>query len=286
MYGHNPTVDFFYSRKLLRPFLEIINKRLVQQRFPFNLNFTAIRTSTSDFVLLDESLQKLMVDINKAFSREREFTSNASHELLTPISILKNKIENMLIAEDLPQSQIEKLLDMSKTLERLSRIVRALLFLARIDSGQYTKGENLQINELLKEIKTELTPLMEEEDIECTLQMTHHLPLSNLNRELIFHLFYNIVSNAIRYNVPGGKIHISDKLEMDRYSIIVSDTGRGIPQDKLSTLFNRFSHVGDDQRHGLGLSIVKSIADFFGVTIQVHSNPGSGTKFILTFGMN
>lgn len=211
-------LDFFYSRKLLRPFLEIIDKRLIQQRFPFNLNFSTIQTSTSDFLLLDRSLQKLMVDINKAFSREREFTSNASHELLTPISILKNKIENMLVDENLQQSYVDKLQDMSKTLERLSRIVRALLFLARIDSGQYTKGESVRIDELLKEVRAEFIPLMEEKGIGCTLQINHDFYLSNLNRELIFHLFYNLVSNAIRYNKPGGQIHISDHLRTDLYS--------------------------------------------------------------------
>ncbi|WP_353138550.1 HAMP domain-containing sensor histidine kinase [Pseudopedobacter sp.] len=276
-------LDFFYSRRLLRPFWEIIDKRLVKQQFPFNLNFSSIRTSTNDFIFLDDSLQKLMVDINKAFSLEREFTSNASHELLTPISILKNKVENMLVDEDLKSPQADKLLEMSKTLDRLSRIVRALLFLARIDSGQYTKRESINIHELLQEIQTELTPLMDEKNIKSTLNINYHSPLVNLNKELIFHLFYNIVSNAIRYNVPDGYIYLTDQIDGKKYSVIIRDTGIGISEDKLSTLFNRFSHAVDGQRYGLGLSIVKSIADFFDISVEVHSRPGEGTTFILTF---
>ena len=189
----------------------------------------------------------------------------------------------MLVDEDLKSPQADKLLEMSKTLDRLSRIVRALLFLARIDSGQYTKRESINIHELLQEIQIELTPLMDEKNIKSTLNINYHSPLVNLNKELIFHLFYNIVSNAIRYNVPGGYIYLTDQIDGKKYSVIIRDTGIGISEDKLSTLFNRFSHAVDGQRYGLGLSIVKSIADFCDISVEVHSRPGEGTTFILTF---
>ncbi|TJZ59960.1 HAMP domain-containing histidine kinase [Sphingobacterium olei] len=276
-------LDFFYLRKLLKPFRSIVAKRLINQKFPFNINFVPIKTTTRDFRFLDDSLQELMVNVNSAFKREREFTANASHELLTPVSILKNKIENMTMDDNLLPEQLDRLMDMSRTLDRLGKIIKALLFLARIDGGQYKKEDEFHPKAILYNVFEELTPMLEEMDIRYTIRVNVDIVFKHMNKELFFHMLYNIVSNAIRYNVQHGQIIIHDEYKDGYYCLHIKDTGIGITPARLPSLFNRFSSKGGTGRYGLGLSIVKSIADAFDIEITVDSTPGTGTTYSLTF---
>lgn len=275
-------MDFYCLRRVLKPFWSIIDKRLVQQKFPFDLNFSPIKTTTNDFIFLDASLKALMESITKAFNREREFTANASHELLTPISILRSKIENMMIDKDLSETQALKLSEMDNTLDRLGRIIRSLLFLARIDSGQYKKTDNIRLQEVLSDIISELSPMLEDRNINITIAVKKDLQLAGMNQELIFHLFYNLINNAIRYNKSGGSIEIRDEYVGNTYCIFIADTGQGIRVEDLETIFERFSHHEGSGRHGLGMSIVKSIADFFNIEIGVKSKLHQGTTISLS----
>ena len=274
-------LDFYCSRRLLRPFWSIIDKRLLGQEFPFDLNFSPIKTTTADFIFLDQSLKALMESTTKAFNREREFTANASHELLTPISILRGKIENMMIDKDLSEKQAVKLSDMVNTLDRLGRIVKSLLLLARIDSGQYKKTDSISPYQILSEIISELSPMLEDKNITVRIAVKQDLQFDGVNQELIFHLFYNLINNAIRYNKPGGTIEIKDEYVGKSCRISIADTGQGIEPDDLQNIFSRFSHYEGSGRHGLGMSIVKSIADYFDIKIDVSSKPKTGTTISL-----
>jgi signal transduction histidine kinase len=275
-------LDFYYSRQALKPFWSIIDKRLVQQKFPFDLNFSPIKTTTKDFIFLDASLKALMESTTKAFNREREFTANASHELLTPISIVRSKIENMMIDKDLSEIQALKLSEMDNTLDRLGRIVRSLLFLARIDSGQYKKTDKIRLQEVLSDIISELDPMLEDRNINISIDVREDSHLVGMNQELIFHLFYNLINNAIRYNKSGGSIEIKDEYVGNTYHIFITDTGQGINSENLDTIFDRFSHHEGSGRHGLGMSIVKSIADYFNIQVKIKSKLGHGTTINLS----
>lgn len=275
-------LDFYFSRQALRPFWSIIDKRLIKQEFPFDLNFSPIKTTTSDFIFLDTSLKALMESTTKAFNREREFTANASHELLTPISILRSKIENMMIDKDLTEMQALKLSEMDNTLDRMGRIVKSLLLLARIDSGQYKKTDKIRLHDVLSDIISELSPLLEDQNINVHMAIKEDVQFAGMNQELIFHLFYNLINNAIRYNKPGGSIEIRDKYLKNAYQILIIDSGQGIPTAALDTIFDRFSHHEGSGRHGLGMSIVKSIADYFNIKIKVTSKLHHGTTIKLS----
>ena len=130
--------DLFFTRVLLRPLGTIIRTKVQQPVFPFKEIPPVVVTSTSDFKRLDHLLIDLMHRINEDFNREREFTSNASHELMTPLSILQTKMENMLLREDVELAMQEKILDMMRTLQRLKKIVHSLLLIARVENDQYT----------------------------------------------------------------------------------------------------------------------------------------------------
>ncbi|WP_207429539.1 cell wall metabolism sensor histidine kinase WalK [Pedobacter sp. SYSU D00535] len=277
-------IDLFYTRFLLRPLELVIKSKLVDRKFPFNEDPVPIQTSTSDFQYLDKSLILLMDQIHEAFEKEREFTANASHELMTPISILQNKIENLMAdAEVTPQVQ-QRLVEMHRTLNRLKKIVSSLLLISRIDNEQFTRGDEVVVNELFEDVMEDISHRLEEHEIRFQMQLSNVL-LKNCNRDLLFQLVYNLINNAIKYNKPQGSISVTDNITDPRfYTIMIADTGIGIPQDDLPTIFNRFkkSNLSEGGGYGLGLSIVQSIVQYHGYTISVESAVGKGTAFKLT----
>lgn len=278
--------DISFTRILLKPLQTIIQTKLINPVFPFKEIPPPIHTTTVDFRYLDNSLITLMNRIKEDFDREREFTSNASHELMTPIGILQTKMENLLLANDLDETAMEKIMEMMKTLNRLKKIVHSLLLISRIENDQYARQDNIQPEKMIAEIIQELSHRLEDRNIRITASLQPHITLHRMNHDLLFQLFYNLINNAIRYNKPEGSIHISDTLAADgSYTIAIRDTGIGIDPADIDTIFNRFrkKNTIDGEGYGLGLSIVKSIADYHGIRLKVVSELAAGTTIDVIF---
>ena len=277
-------VDLIYTNVLLRPLAKIVRSKLLNRKFPFNEQLHPIHTSTTDFQILDRSLISLMETIHVAFYKEREFTSNASHELMTPISILQTNIENMMLDETSTDSQQEKLSAMMKTVNRLKKIVHALLYISRIENDQYGKDQEVTITALIEAIMQELASRVEAKELGFTNDIPAFVRLTGINHDLLFQLFYNLIHNAIRYNKEGGTIRISGAFSQNgSYIIKIQDSGIGIQSGDIDTIFDRFkksSQAGEG--YGLGLSIVKSIVVFHGFAIHINSLPGQGTAVSIT----
>ena len=280
-------IDLFYTRYLLRPLGEIIRSKISNRKFPFNENSVPIRTSTTDFRYLDNSLISLMQQIHEAFEKEREFTANASHELMTPIGILQNKIENLMGEPEVTELVQERLIGMQRTLNRLKRIVHSLLLISRIENEQFSKKESIPAAELFRDVMEEISHRLSEKEIGFEMSISDQVILSNINRDLLFQMIYNLVNNAIRYNKANGSIRISDRVNRDgSYDINITDTGIGIPEEDIGTIFNRFKKANlseDGAGYGLGLSIVKSIADYHHIKIGIISEISKGTTFTIFF---
>ena len=280
-------IDLFYTRFLLRPLGRIIRTKISNRKFPFNENSVPIKTTTTDFIFLDTSLINLMQQIHEAFEKEREFTANASHELMTPIGILQNKIENLMGEPEVGQMVQERLIGMHRTLNRLKRIVHSLLLISRIDNDQFSKNEAVSLRDLFSDIEEEISHRLTEREVTMQLNISEDVLLKGINRDLIFQMMYNLVNNAIRYNKTNGNIVISDKISTDgSCGITISDTGIGIPDEDIGTIFNRFKKANKSEElggYGLGLSIVKSIADYHGITIELSSEVNKGTEFVINF---
>lgn len=278
-------IDLIFTRQLIKPLGQIIRLRLTNSRFPFKKKHGHINTSTQDFKYLDQSLISLMDQINEAFEKEREFTANASHEFMTPISILQNKMENLLTEESASEAVQEHIVDMMKTLERLKKISRSLLLISRIENEQFSKQEEIEPQTLFNEIVEEIGHRLEEKNIQINIDLSHNKRLSHINHDLLFQLFYNLINNAIKFNKENGSIQISDHLEKAYYSIQVSDSGQGIKAEDIPHVFDRFKKTGhaENAGYGLGLAIVKSIANYLNLKIQVNSIPGEGTIFKVNF---
>ncbi len=276
-------IDLVYTRILLKPLSKIVTTKLLNRKFPFKDSLSPVKTSTSDFKFLDRSLISLMEKIQEAFEKEREFTSNASHELMTPISILQTNIENMLVDENLSEYQQQKVTILMKTLNRLKKIVHSLLYISRIENEQFAKASTVNIKQLVATVIDELADRLEVKSIQLTSAVSPHITIKNVNSDLFFQLLYNIINNAIRYNREEGSIHITEQnLVGEPYILLITDTGIGIKKDDIATIFNRFkksSTATSEEGYGLGLSIVKSIATYHGFTITLHSTPGKGSVF-------
>jgi two-component system sensor histidine kinase ArlS len=280
-------IDLFYTRFLLRPLNRIIRTKISNRKFPFNENSVPIKTTTTDFRFLDDSLINLMEQIHIAFEKEREFTANASHELMTPIGILQNKIENLMGEPEVSDFVQERLIGMQKTLNRLKRIVHSLLLISRIENEQFSKKETVSVAELFADVIDEISHRLSEKDISLKMDISKLITLDNINRDLLFQMIYNLVNNAIRYNKQSGFINIADRINPDgSYDVDLTDSGIGIPEEEIGTIFNRFKKANqseDSAGYGLGLSIVKSIADYHHISISVESDISKGTTFTMSF---
>ena len=275
-------MDLIYTNVLLRPLARIVRTKLLNRKFPFKEPLTPINTSTIDFKFLDSSLISLMEKIHEAFDKEREFTSNASHELMTPISILQTNIENMMMEEGISEDLQERISGMMKTVNRLKKIVHSLLYISRIENDQFAKSDLVNVRELSLEVMEELSPRLETKSIYFVNDVSVKVELKQVNRDLLFQLLYNLINNAIRYNRENGSIFLSDHYTpRESYTLFIKDTGTGIRQEDLGTIFNRFkkSDQANGEGYGLGLSIVKSIISFHGFEINVRSEYGKGTVF-------
>lgn len=282
-------IDLSFTRILLRPLKTIIQTKILNPVFPFKESPPPVNTTTVDFSYLDKSLIALMDRIKEDFDREREFTSNASHELMTPIGILQTKMENLMLLNDLDETVQEKIMEMMKTLNRLKKIVHSLLLISRIENDQYTRQDSVQPERMIREIITELEHRLEDKNIKVTVSVDTQVMLKHMNHDLLFQLFYNLINNAIRYNKQDGSIIISDKIAADGlYAISITDTGIGIPSGDIDRIFDRFrkKNSHETESYGLGLAIVKCIAEYHTIRLEVDSTVGEGTTMTIIFVKN
>ena len=276
--------DLFYTERLLRP-LRIITGRLKETSSPSLASADPVVTSTEDFIQLDRTFRDLMKRIDELFRKEKEITVNISHELMTPISVLRSKLENMLQKENIDPVTEAGIEESLRTLHRLKTLVNSLLMIARIESSQYMKEDTVELSSLLTEVTDELNPIAEDSGVTIALRCEHNFNFPKANRSLLFSMFYNVVNNAIKHTPSGGRIDISGAENEGRFEISVCDTGRGMTPEQLDKLFSRFSTRLEphSDNTGIGLAITKSIADFHKISVRVLSEPEKGTKFFFFF---
>jgi len=278
--------DQLYSDYVLRPLGRIIKTKLIGQKFPNFGTYKKVETSTSDFQYLDISIHKMIRTIESTFQKEREFISNASHELMTPISILQSKIENMFEEEAISDEVKIRLLEMQRILNRLKSITKTLLLISQIENDQFLREDSIHISTLLQEVYDEISIRLQDKNITCNIVIAEDWLLVNINKFLLYNLFFNLINNAIKYNKEGGEIRVNVLKENEQFVVKITDTGIGISTDDLPYIFNRFKKLRQSlqqESFGLGLPIVRSIADFHHIKIEVESEKGVGSTFKLIF---
>lgn len=278
-------LDFGFVQILLRPFHKIVKGKLKEIKHPEKFEARRIRTSTNEFKQLDTAIDEMMLKIQETFRVEREFITNVSHEILTPTSILKNRLENIMNEPGIPHEVMSQLAESQRTLSRLTRIVKALLYISKIENAQFIKSDSISIKTQIEEVLEELSDRVEERELKISMDIDDSAKIGPVNVSLIHTLLFNLISNAIKYNKHGGSITIKGRSENHSYSLVISDTGVGIQPENIPYIFDRFKRFrpDDEMSYGLGLPIVKTIADFHQIKISVESVKDLGCKFTLNF---
>jgi len=276
--------DLYYTYRILHP-LDLIIKKLKGTSTPNVFDKVPVNTTTFDFNQLDQTLIDLMNRIDELFRKERDSTVNISHDLLTPVSVLRSKLENILLQENLDNGISAKIEESLRTLHRLKTLVNSHLLIARIENRQYLKNESFAVGDLIFEIVDELTPIASEAGISLIYNSTADFQMTQANRSLMFSMFYNVVNNAVRNTRSGGKVSIFSSFNQKRFNVTVADTGIGISEEQLRNLFSRFNSKSsmDEDHVGIGLAITKTIADFHNIYISVESEIDLGSTFSFFF---
>ncbi len=279
--------ELVYTRTLIWP-LDLIISKIKNSSDPSSFNRTPVKTSTYDFVTLDATLIELMEKTDALFKKEKEITENISHELLTPISILRGNLENLVNNNDFDNHILAKFEEALSTLYRLKTLVNAFLLIARVESRQYSSSDNIGINQLLTSITDELLPLAEDMGVKIEKIFNDEVKLEGINQSLMFIMFYNVINNAIKNIVNDGVVKIITSTGENQLFVTIADNGTGINPEQMENLFMRFKkkNSADDKGTGIGLAITKSIADFHSIDIKVESNKESGTTFKFIFNTN
>lgn len=270
--------DYAFTSYLLSPFYKIVEQKINKVNDPVHFNYESIKTSTTDFRDLDNSMNTLMDKITRQFLTQKQFISNVSHELLTPVSVIKTRLENMLADESISRASEEKIIASLKTLNRLKSIVNSLLLISKVENDQYEKKDLINISQVISEVAEDLSDRFLLKDIRFITQLEYSFSFYG-NKALIHTLFTNIINNAVKYNREGGRIIIKDNISEDSYQVSVQDEGYGMTDEMIRKAFNRFEklNLNDNESNGLGLAIVKSIAAFHNIDVSISSEAGAGT---------
>lgn len=243
------------SKKIWQPFQDTLQKiKTFQLHDQQSIAFQ--ETDTIEFAELNAALDKLIQHNIATYKNQKEFTENASHELQTPLAILKNKVDILLQSKDLTERQYHLAEEMNRALIRSSRINKNLLLLSKIENSQFDKSEQIAFDSLLEQCVKALEEHFTEKDIQIGLDIQANVLLVG-NNGLAEVLINNLLINAIRHTTPGGMIRLS----LTHTDFFIANSGEGALNPEL--LFKRFSKMSSEHSgSGLGLSIVLEICKF------------------------
>lgn len=234
---------------------------------------------------LGKVFNSMLDRLERSFEAERRFTSDASHELRTPTSVILAQIDYTLEKERVSDDYVEALEVIKKQGERMSALIRDMLEVTRLDqNGENYLFEDIDFSELVDDTVDQMRLIgTKGVIIICETEKNLHL---NGNRMLLVRLLQNLISNADRYGKENGTTCVSLKDEQGRIILSVADNGIGIAKNEQEKIFDRF-YRGDmsrtQQGTGLGLSIVQRIAEIHSAIIQVESELDKGSKFYISF---
>lgn len=236
---------------------------------------------------LAHTLNGMLERLEQSFASLRRFTADASHELKTPLMVLRAGVERTLTHPGTPTESLAVLDETLEEINRMTELVESLLTLARADEGRAPLAvERVDLRELVAEGLETAGMLGESASVTVTTRTTDHPVWVMADRRRIREMLLNLVTNAIKYTPAGGTVELVLVERSDGNAIIVKDSGIGIAQGDLPHIFERFwradvarSRTGERAGSGLGLAITKWIAEAHGGSITVSSRSGRGTTF-------
>jgi signal transduction histidine kinase len=278
---------WWLTRKALAPITALT--KAVEKIHERNLSEQLPRTRNGDELdRLTEVFNAMTARLDGSFQRIREFTLHASHELKTPLTVMRGELETALHEEKLTPAQTERLLSQIDEIERLAKIVDGLTLLTRADTGQIQLNfETVRLNDLVRESFADTKILAQSHNIHVNLAACEEISLSG-DRHRLRQLLLNLSDNAVKYNRPDGAITISLQRNGEAAEFKITNTGAGIATELQPRVFERFfrgdpSHNNKIEGCGLGLSIAQWIALAHKGNIQFVSEPDKLTVVTVSF---
>ena len=278
-------LSYYLSRRLTAPIKNFEN--ISQQYSKGDFSSRVNEYNVEEFDNLGKSLNQMASELDKLEGIRKEFVSNVSHELKTPITSIKGYIE--ILQDIVDDKNQKKYLDIMNTnSDRLNNIIDDLLILSRIENTENIKDLKFSLkplSEVIDSVVSECASLIDSKDINILVNCSNDI-LINQNPMMMHQALSNLLNNSIKYSEDKGKIYIIVDENENYTTIEVKDEGIGINQKHFDRLFERFYRVDESRSRdiggtGLGLAIVKHIILLHNGTIDVQSKEGVGTTFLI-----
>jgi signal transduction histidine kinase len=270
------TLSWLLSKWLWRPFYLTL-KKLAGYELKNNSRLELAHTKIKEFDHLNLALEKMTDKIYSDFLLQKEFTENASHEMQTPLAVIKARLELLMQSEKLGEKEMQDVQAIETSVNKLSALNKALLLLAKISNKQFSDEKELSLKNTVERVLANYKDMAEAKNISVTSLFDNDIRFT-INSALCDILVTNLIQNAIRHNQNGGRITIGIKGN----TLTLSNTGEAL-NIKPEELFVRFKKNDNSKESlGLGLAIVKSIAEAYGLSIG-YSYTGGLHAFVVTF---
>ncbi|MBR6325569.1 MAG: HAMP domain-containing histidine kinase [Lachnospiraceae bacterium] len=284
-------LSLFLSAMLVRP-LDRITTAIKEVRAGYSNDPISV-PDYAETVHIVDAFNDLLSRMSAVDQSREEFVANVSHELKTPMTSIKVLSDTLLATPDAPRELYEEFLqDIASEVDRENRVITDLLALVKMDdkAAQEIRPAQVNINELTELTLKRLRPIARKKDVELILESAREVT-AEVDEVRITLLITNLVENAIKYNKEHGEVHVLIDADHQAFSVTVSDTGIGIPEDSLPFIYDRFYRV--DKSHsreiggtGLGLAICRSVVLMHRGSISVSSTEGEGSVFRVEIPLN
>jgi signal transduction histidine kinase len=257
----------YVNRNVWEPFYDLLEK-IKAYDFEKTKVIAYQPSDTSEFQELGKSIEKMTDKIYHDFLNQKEFNENSSHELQTPLAIIRNKLELLIQSKNLKEEDMEIIESVFDAVKRLTLLNRGLILIAQIDNRQYSETEEVRMDRVVNNAVKNFLYQIEERNIKLNTSIMEGCRIKT-NPILAEILVTNLISNAIKHNFSEGALRI----ELNQYHFLVENSGKAL-SEKAENMFERFKKDSDsEQSIGLGLSIVKKIGLLLNHKIK-YSNSG------------
>ena len=240
-----------------------------------------------ELTVLGNEFNDLVERLQISEQKRRNFVSDASHELKTPLASIK-LLSDSILQNDMDSETVKEFVgDIGNEADRLNRMTQKLLSLTRIESQEDSDCEIVYISPTVDRVIRMLTGIADKNQITINTNIVQDSPILIIEDDL-YQIIFNLVENGIKYNVPGGSLTVTLDRQDENAVVRVKDTGVGIPKESVGHVFERFYRVDKARSRksggsGLGLSIVRNMVERNSGKIAVESTVGEGSIFTLTF---
>jgi len=233
-------------------------------------------TGTKEFNELNKQLAELIKKANQAYINQKQFVENASHEMQTPLSIIRSKLELLINQPGISEKTAIFLEEITEANDRLSQMNKNLLLLAKIDNNQFPKKEKMNVSELVKSILENQRDQYDQNFSGVKVNIQADIFIT-ANRSLMEILFNNLIKNAFIHNIPNGYIHLS----LSKEEFVIENSGPSLSVEPLQ-LLERFKKGSDESKTtGLGLSLVNQICKLYGFKLLYEYKDKSHTLKVI-----